>query len=151
MKKILFVIAIALGIWIYNNPIEKIGSSKPNFIVYSGMPSSVPILIHYKAFFPSYQDRLIDKQGEVRLNDAISQTLVDRMGTIGGFEYVVLGLGHGDNLYPVIDALEGRISGYTVFRGSTPRMVNKYNKLKDEGKKVLGIMIPNIKTEKISY
>ena len=151
MKKFIFFIGLVLGIWIYNNPIGKIGMSKPNFIVYSGMPSSIPILFHYKAIFPSYQDKLINKDGELRINDAISQTFVDRLGTIGGFEYVVVGLGYGDNLYTISDKLENRISSYTVFRGSTPKMVRKYNKLKSEGKKVLGIMVPNIKTEKLRY
>ena len=75
----------------------------------------------------------------------------DRMKTIGGFEYVVVGLGYGDEPFLISDALENRISGYTVFRGSTPKMVRKYNKLKSEGKKVLGIMVPNIRVPKISY
>jgi hypothetical protein len=151
MKKFIFFISIILGVWIYNNPIEKIGISKPNFIDYSGFPSSVPILFHYKALLPSYQDKLIDKNGELRLNDAINQTLIDRLGTIGGFEYVVIGLGYGNNLYTISDRLANRISSYTVFTGSTPKMVKKYNKLKSDGKKVLGIMVPNIKTKKFNY
>jgi len=151
MKKFIIFIGVVLGIWIYNNPIEKIGMSKPGFIVYSGLPSSIPILIHYKAILPTYQDKLIVKNQELKLTEAIDETLIDRMHMTDGFDYIVLGLGYGDNLYSIREDLENRISSYTVFRGSTPKMVLKYNKLKSEGKKVLGIMVPNIKVNKPNY
>ena len=151
MRKLLIFMAVVLGIWFYNNPYGKIGMSKPGFMVYSGVPTSIPILIHYKATFPSYQDKIINEDNELRLTDAIKETLADRMKTIGGFEYVVVGLGYGEEPFLVSDALENRISGYTVYRGNTRKMVNKYNKLKADGKKVLGIMVPNIRVPKISY
>ncbi len=151
MKKFLIFMAIVLGTWLYFNPIKEIGLSKPNMMVYSGIPTSIPIVFHYKSYLPTYQDKLIRDGVELKLTTTISEILIDRMGTIGGIEHIVIGLGHGDDLYSIGSDLEGRIGSYNVYSGSTPKMVAKYNSLKRKGEKVMGIMVPNIKVTKLSF
>lgn len=140
LKTLLIIIVIALAVWIYKNPIGRVGMVRDNLIVYSGIPVlNADLVIRPDGSF------LMDNQTreQIRYTSAVRDIQIDRLKTYGPYNVVIIGRGTGENLYPVAPDLISNLArdNAQVFQGNTFEMAKKYNELKSQGKQILAIFV----------